>query len=75
MALVLAASELLRADPTGCCLHIVLCDNNTEHGDVLWCLREALERGHSHCAGLADDLYAASRTQRRKVVALCRGSA
>lgn len=58
---------LYRRDPVGCCLHIVLDDQNVSQGDVEFCLAEARQVGHVECERLARLLLQMSKTQRLKL--------
>lgn len=51
----------------GCCLHIVLDDNNVTDSDVDFCVKRSHENGHADCLELAERLRAMSRTQRLKL--------
>jgi len=57
---------------SGCCLHIVLDDGNIDNGSVAFCIEDAVVHGHKDCERLARMMLTMSRTQRRKVYALCR---
>lgn len=59
--------ELYMRHATGCCLHIVLDDNNIEDGFVQYCLDYAVERKHEDCLRLAIILLSMSKTQRLKL--------
>jgi hypothetical protein len=51
----------------GCCLHIVLDDNNVDDHFVESCIKWADERGHELCAKTARMLRSMSKTQRWKL--------
>ncbi len=51
----------------GCCLHIVLDDNNVDDGSVRFCINQAKERGHADCLELGEKLLLMSKTQRLKL--------
>jgi hypothetical protein len=51
----------------GCCLHVVLDDENIEQGHVEWSLNLAKEQGHPECIRAAEMLLAASQTQRKRL--------
>jgi hypothetical protein len=51
----------------GCCLHIILDDDNTEQHHAEFCLKYAQEHGHPDCIELAQKLVQMSRTQRHKL--------
>lgn len=51
----------------GCCLHIVLDDQNVADDHVRFCVTGALERQHSLCYGIARCLLKMSKTQRLKL--------
>lgn len=59
--------ELYKRNPVGCCLHIVLDDDNLKDGDVLFCIHQAEAAGHTSCAELGEKLLQLSQTQRGKV--------
>jgi hypothetical protein len=52
----------------GCCLHIVLDDENIRDSDVKFCLERAKERGHDDCLQAATLLLRMSKTQRKRIV-------
>jgi hypothetical protein len=52
----------------GCCLHIVLDDENIRDSDVKLCLERAKERGHDDCLQVATLLLRMSKTQRKQIV-------
>ncbi len=52
----------------GCCLHIVLDDENLRDSDVEFCINHACEKGHVECLRLATMMLDLSKTQRKKVV-------
>lgn len=52
---------------TGCCLHIVLDDGNIKNSHVEFCIKNALEQGHSDCLRAACILMLCSSTQRIKL--------
>lgn len=52
---------------TGCCLHIVLDDDNLEDRNVDFCVMWALEQNHVDCYVLAVMLRRMSRSQRGRV--------
>lgn len=58
---------IYRRNPVGCCLHIVLDDNNIRDSDVEFCLRQAVDEGHELCERVARNLLQMSKTQRLKV--------
>lgn len=64
---------LYRHHPTGCCLHIVLDDDNTALGHVLFCLGWAKDAKHAQCERLARVLLRMSTTQRTKLAGKTRG--
>ena len=62
--------KLLYSTPqggVGCCLHIVLDDQNVADGDVDFCIQCAKEKGHPECLELALLLRRMSKTQRLKL--------
>ena len=62
------ARRIYERHPTGCCLHIVLDDENLEDGQIEFCAARAHESGHALCAAVALLMRAMSKTQRRRVV-------
>ncbi len=48
----------------GCCLHIVLDDDNVRNSNVAFCLEEARQKKHVDCIELAEKLVEMSTTQR-----------
>ncbi len=51
----------------GCCMHIVLDDDNVDNNHVEWSLNKARERGHEDCIKLGEILMDMSKTQRLKL--------
>lgn len=51
----------------GCCLHIVLDDENISDADVTLCLEKAKQCGHEDCSQVATLLLQMSKTQRKKL--------
>lgn len=51
----------------GCCLHILLDDQNIDDSHVIFCLEEALKNNHEDCIRLSIMLLKMSKTQRLKV--------
>lgn len=60
-------SALYERNPVGCCLHIVLDDENVSDSHVAFCLDMAHESGHCDCIKLAGLLLLMSKTQRLKL--------
>ena len=58
------AQQIYDRSCVGCCLHIVLDDDNIEDHHVQWCLEHA---EHDDCRELAQQLVLCSRTQRLKL--------
>lgn len=56
----------------GCCLHILLDDDNLEDKSADFCVKTARKSGHKDCLVLATILSRMSWTQRRKIVAMRR---
>lgn len=54
----------------GCCLHVVLDDDNVDDDSVRHCAVLAAMEQHDDCAKLAAALGTMSKTQRRKLVRL-----
>jgi hypothetical protein len=65
------ARAIYARNHVGCCLHIVLDDENVGDGDVQFCLEQAVKREHKDCEELARKLLSMTRTQRRKIGASC----
>lgn len=53
---------------TGCCLHIVTDDGNTEDYHVQWALNNAKAHNHTDCIEALTQLLDMSQTQRRQVM-------
>lgn len=51
----------------GCCLHIILDDENCEDDDVVVCVATAFLTGHADCIHLAGMLAAMSESDREAV--------
>lgn len=51
----------------GCCLHVVLDDQNIDDKSVQFCVTYAQEKGHQECESLARILLRMSKTQRLKL--------
>lgn len=51
----------------GCCLHIVLDDQNVDNHFVQSCLENAINRKHVLCERIAGKMLLMSRTQRLKL--------
>ena len=69
---VLLITNALYARPgggAGCCLHLVLDDNNLSDGDVEYCLHLARDRGHTDCLALGLLLLQMKRAARGRVAA------
>lgn len=68
---VLDAGPLVKAiyqrSCVGCCLHIVLDDDNVRDDDVQFCINYAHDQHHADCEQLARMLLLMSRTQRLKL--------
>lgn len=60
-----AVFALYARHDAGCCLHIVLDDENCENVFVEQCIEFAIEAGHRDCEVLARALRSMSKTQRR----------
>lgn len=56
----------------GCCVHIVLDDQNVRESDVEFCCEYALENGHADCLAVALALRRMSKTQRLKLGGMVR---
>lgn len=69
-ALPLARRVYAERSSSGCCLHIVLDDDNLEDRNVEFCVLEALRRGHEDCYVLAAMLRSMTRSQRGRVARL-----
>ena len=54
----------------GCCLHIVLDDDNVADSHVQFCVEWAVKQGHADCEQLARQLLTMSKTQRLKLAKL-----
>ena len=61
---------LYHKHPMGCCLHIVLDDENVSDSNVRFCAQYAVEQDHPSCYTLALILLSMSRTQRLKLGSL-----
>jgi hypothetical protein len=59
--------ELYDRSPVGCCLHIVLDDENVSDDHIRFCLTEAVKAKHPKCYELGAKLLSMSRTQRLKL--------
>ena len=53
----------------GCCLHIVIDDDNCETGDVAFCVKTAFMADHADCMHLACMLLAMNVAEREAVAA------
>lgn len=65
--LLVKALYATREGGVGCCLHIVLDDNNVDDSSVQFCLDWARSHKHPKCAEIALLLLAMSKTQRLKL--------
>ena len=52
----------------GCCLHIVLDDNNIEDGHVAFCVDRAYQQSHEDCKLLSLSMLALTEEQRGRVL-------
>lgn len=59
--------QLYLRSSVGCCLHIVLDDENVDNASVDLAIDHAQQRGHTDCEMLARVLRGMSRTQRLKL--------
>lgn len=59
--------DYLERHPAGGNLHIVLDDGNIEVDHVLWCRKNALERGDEDAVRIATLMSQMTSTQRRKL--------
>jgi len=57
----------LKDNPLGGCLHIVLCDGNTDDQSVMFCKRACIARGDLLGSELCDILLTMSRFQRSRI--------
>ena len=58
---------LYQRNSVGCCLHIVLDDDNVLDSHVQACVDLALEQGHLKCYALAKKLLLMSKSQRHRL--------
>jgi hypothetical protein len=64
-------AALYERNCVGCCLHIVLDDDNIGDKSVEFCLEQAKAKGHADCQRLAELLLQMSKTQRLKLAHRC----
>lgn len=61
------AQRIYDRSAVGCCLHIVLDDENVETSSVAFCVQQARKENHADCLELATALMECSITQRTKL--------
>jgi hypothetical protein len=66
---MLLVAKVLSRDPSGCCLHIVLDDGNTDDSHVEFCRKYADECGHDDCVDVADALLGITQSNRESLYA------
>ena len=60
--------QLWARSSAGCCLHIIVEDGNLLDAHVEFCIKKAMQQGHSECEALARDIRMLTESQRRVIL-------
>lgn len=61
------ARHVYERHPLGCCLHIVLDDDNVKDDHIRFCIDQAVREGHGDCETLARLMLRMTRSQRGRL--------